>query len=135
MGYEEAIEQKESDIVRTLVHQLRPTLLGIDLQVKSFKRIVKKYNLTDKKEFDNNYLDNDPELEGIINKPENNTFGNLIERLESDTLHLNNVLNTVNDVMNFNINHNDKEKTDIFDFIEDYSKQHLEKEKEYTVLK
>lgn len=133
LGYEEAVEQKESDIVKTLVHQLRPTLLSIDMQVKTFKRIIEKHNLTEKREFDEATNPLDPELDSLINKPKNLTLGNLINRLESDTIHLNDVLTSVNKVMNFNIDNGDKVNTDLFQFIEDYvvSKQ-AHKKLDYT---
>jgi len=135
LNYEEEIEQKESDIVRTLVHQLRPTLVSIDLQVRAFKRIIDKYNLTDKREFDNNLAEhNDPELEGLITKPENNTLGELIKRFKDDTSHLNNVLTFVNKVMNFSLASDDKTETDIYHFIQEFANQHQEKESRvYTI--
>nr|WP_290222934.1 N-6 DNA methylase [Trichocoleus desertorum] len=134
LNYKEEIEQKESHIVKTLVHQLRPTLLSIDLQVRTFKRIVYKYNLTKKREFDENFSQIDPDLEGLIEKPENNTLEELIERFEADTLHLNNVLTSVNKVMNFNLNSSDKTPTNILKFIQDFAVQHQQKEaKVYSI--
>lgn len=133
LGYEEAVEQKESDVVKTLIHQLRPSLLSIDLQVKAFKRIIEKHSLTEKKEFDESDHNHDPELDGLINRPKSLTLGNLINRLELDTIHLNDVLTSVNKVMNFNIDSEDKIDTDLLQFIQDYatSKQ-TQKKLEYT---
>lgn len=132
-GYEEAAEQKESDIVRTLVHQLRPSLLSIDMQVNTFERIIIKHDLLNKKEFDEQADDLDFEFDELVSQPINNTLSELINSLKSDTLHLNDVLTSVNKVMNFNIDENDKVETDIYKFISDYGQKNQEqKNKEYS---
>lgn len=127
IGFVEEVVQKESNIVKTLVHQLRPILSSIDMQVKSVGRIIDKYQLNEKQEFEEKSIDIDPELEGIIDIPKNFTLGELIKKTQSDTLHLNNVLTTVNKVMNFKLDESDQEPTDIYQFIQDYSNQHQSK--------
>ncbi len=115
LGYEEEIEQKESDIVRTLVHQLRPTLTNIDFQVRGFKRIIEKFDLGEKKEYEIQAVENP-----LVDTPENLTLIEKINKLQAESINLNNVLTTVNQVMNFKLETEDMVETNLHQFIEDY---------------
>ena len=134
LNYREEIEQKESHIVKTLVHQLRPTLVSINLQVQTFKRIINKCCLGDRKEFNYEEFQHDPDLEDLITLPDNSSLEELIYRFEKDTLHLNDVLTSVNKVMNFNLKSSDKTEIDILQFIRDFADFHYQKETRlYTI--
>ncbi|WP_205514675.1 N-6 DNA methylase [Longitalea arenae] len=119
LGYKEEKVQAESDIVRTLVHQLRPTLLNIDLEVKKVKRIVEENNLSKYKE---NIVGNekDEEIAHLINDAKDYSLAEIVEKLQHDTLQLNDVLTTVNKVMSFKLTTKDMEDVDLLEFISDY---------------
>jgi len=50
MGVKEELESKESDIVRTLVHQLRATLSTINMEVSTLKNIIKSNDIGELKD-------------------------------------------------------------------------------------
>lgn len=121
LGYKEQKTQVESDIIRTLVHQLRPTLLNIDLEVKNLKRIVENNDLSELKEFqDEAELSDDPELEGLLNKHINYSMRELLKKIENDALQLNDVLTTVNKVMSFKLALQDMEEVELLNFFKEY---------------
>lgn len=121
LGYKEEVKQTESDIVRTLVHQLRPTLLNIDLEVKSLKRIAEKNNLLGYKEYSDESAGNiEPEIEHLITKSTNYTLEEIINKIGHDALQLNDVLTTVNKVMSFKLTAQDFEEIDLLNFFTDY---------------
>lgn len=121
LGYKEQKTQVESDIVRTLVHQLRPTLLNIDLEVKNLKRIIEKNALSNFKEFDDKVqLSDDPEIAALLNRPINYSINELLRKIENDALQLNDVLTTVNKVMSFKLTLQDMEEVELLEFFKDY---------------
>jgi len=135
LGYQEEVIQKESDIVRTLVHQLRPTLLNIDLQVKSISRIISQKRLGDLQEIVNDEnSEMDLELAELISKPKTYPLSEIIAKLETDAGQLNDVLGTVNKVMTFKLQTDDFEVTDICDFIKRYANmRRIDIDGKYTV--
>lgn len=124
LGYIEEVEEKESEIVKTLTHQLRPSLMIVYNQVKRINNIIKTNKLTDYKEFDeeNTDLIIDPELNAIIQKPDNYSLGEFLEKLSDDTKQLNDILTNVDKVMNFKLDYIDFEEIDIFEFFNEYKK-------------
>jgi len=121
LGYKEEKVQAESDIVRTLVHQLRPTLSNIDMEVKKIKRIIEDNALSDYRENNTNIDKNvDQEIAHLIVTPKNYTLVEIIEKLQNDTLQLNDVLTTVNQVMSFKLTPKDMEDVDLLTFIKEY---------------
>ena len=121
LGFKEEIKQTESDIVRTLVHQLRPTLVNIDLEVKNLNRIVEKNKLYKYKEFDNVSSSTiDPEIEHLLSAPQNYTIQDILNKIQQDTLQLNDVLSTVNKVMSFKLTIQDMEEIDLLNFFNEY---------------
>ncbi|MCW3084027.1 MAG: hypothetical protein JWP12_1393 [Bacteroidetes bacterium] len=123
LGYKEERVQIESDIVRTLVHQLRPTLLNIDLEVKKIKRIVDNNDLLDFKEGnDIGNTEKDPQVASLITPPVDYSLSEIIQKLQHDTLQLNHVLTTVNTVMSFKLTPGDMEEVDLIKFFKEYMK-------------
>jgi len=121
LGYEEQLQQTESDIVRTLVHQLRPTLSNIDMQVNSIKRIISKHKLNTYQEFDDTeLLIGDPDLKDIIKIPANPSLEEIVKKLSNDTLQLNDQLTIVNKVMSFKLDAEDMHPIDLLSFMEEY---------------
>ncbi|HLO55523.1 MAG TPA: N-6 DNA methylase [Saprospiraceae bacterium] len=123
LGYEKEVADKESDIVRVLVHQLRPTFLSLNSQVESILRIVEKNNLQQFKEFEDEPDFSDPELLaiGIVpNKPTNHTIQELGNKLLKDSKDINDKLTYVNKVMGFNLGKDDFEENGLKEFIQNH---------------
>ena len=121
LGYKEEKIQAESDIVRTLVHQLRPTLLNIDIEVRNLKRIVDNNELNNFKEYTDEYaVGNDNEIEHLILPPVNYSVQDLLNKVQLDTLQLNEMLTTVNKIMSFKLNVGDMEKVNLLTFFNEY---------------
>ena len=119
LGYEEEIEQKESDIVRTLVHELRPKLSKINVFAEKLTRLAKAHNLEELKEYSKDIkLNVDPEAE----TPENLTLKEVTNKLLHDSKKLNEILATVKEIMSFNLNESDFVRADLYTFIHDYIK-------------
>lgn len=119
LGYEEEIEQKESDIVRTLVHELRPKLSKINVFAEKLTRLAKTHNLEELKEYSEDIkLNVDPEAE----IPENLTLKEVTHKLLHDSKKLNEILATVKEVMSFNLNENDFVRADLYALIHDFIK-------------
>jgi signal transduction histidine kinase len=131
LGYEEEIEQKESDIVRTLVHELRPKLSKINVFAEKLTRLAKAHNLEELKEYSEDIkLNVDPDAE----TPENLTLKEVTNKLLDDSKKLNEILATVKEVMSFNLDETDFIQTDLFAFIHDYIKvKRLEINNAYTM--
>lgn len=114
LGYEEEIEQKESDIVRTLVHELRPKFSKLNVFTEKLNRLAKIHKLDELKEYSDDIKENiDPDIE----IPENLSFKEIVHKLKSDSERLNEILTTVKNVMSFNLDEGDFIETDLFDFI------------------
>ena len=120
LDYKEEVAEKESDIVRTLVHQLRPTLVNIDLQVKSLKRIVDKNNLTHFSENLKDTKEQNIEITRLVEQIPNYTLSQVIERLANDTIRLNDTLTTVNKVMSFTLSSKDMTTVNLLTFFKKY---------------
>lgn len=124
LGHIEEVEEKESEIVKTLVHQLRPTLLVVDNLTNQINRIIEKNKLTEIVEFDDEDLDTeiDPDLNALFQQSNNYSLKELLEKLSNDTKHLSNILTNVDKVMNFKIDYSDLEEVDIHNFLTEYKK-------------
>lgn len=119
LGYKEEKVQAESDIVRTLVHQLRPTLLNIDLEVKKIRRIVEDNKINELREREV-ASEKDEEIAHLIVDAQNYSLSEIVNKLQHDTLQLNEALTTVNKVMNFKLTPKDMEVVDLLDFVKAY---------------
>lgn len=136
LGYKEETKQAESDIIKTLTHQLRPTLLELSNLTNRIERIVQRENLGGLKEYELSTLNNfiDPEIEEHTIVPDNFALTQLLEKLSEDTSHLSDILTSVDKVMNYKLLPEDLVEVDVLRFLEQY-KQHkeIEQHKEYTI--
>lgn len=120
VGFEEEGIRKESDIVSTLVHELRPKLVGINSIIEKIRRIVDKHGLSALTEYESIDEVIDPDLMEMIEAPENYNLVSLCEKLGKDSLHLNDTLSDVQKVMGFTLNSEDFLETDLLGFLNDY---------------
>jgi|GEM_PF-1015750 len=121
LGYEKEVADKESDIVRILVHQLRPTFLSLNSQVEVIMRVVEKNQLEDFREFSDGIPNfGDPELLALgiaPNQPANYSLKEICDKLLKDSKDINDKLTYVNKVMAFNLNKGDFQESGIKAFI------------------
>ena len=115
IGYKEEIESKESDIVRTLTHQLRATLSTINMEVDILKTIISSHdigNLTNK----DLTIPEDDDFE----KPINYTLDDISNKIKTNSKKLHDNLETVDKVMRFKLENKDFSHTDLYDFFVKY---------------
>jgi len=136
LDYKDEVEQTESDVVRTLTHQLRPIFSGLDSLVKRIKRISDKNNLANLTEYQEIELDNiDPELAEHTKRPDNYSLNELLQKLGNDSNHLSTVLSNVDKVMNFKLSFSDFEEVNILDFLSDYKQQkEIDVNNKYSII-
>lgn len=93
LGIVEEGKEAELNIVRTITHQLKHTLSGIDAQIKKIQEIVEINEVGDLKE----YQDNDPILkaEEGFEVPENYTLKQTIDKVSKKSYSLNKILTDV----------------------------------------
>lgn len=115
MGYKEEIESRESDIVRTLVHQLRATLLTINMEVDTLKNIIKSNDIGKLKNKKLPLSD-----DGDFEKPHDYTLDEISAKIYDDSTKLQDKLTYVKKVMDFNLDDDDFINNDIYNFFENY---------------
>jgi signal transduction histidine kinase len=121
IGFEERDIQKESDIVSTLVHELRPKLVGMYAIAKKIARIVEKRGISDLVEYDVSVSDDiDLELGELTLPAENMSMRELGEKLVKESEDLSKTLTVVQSVMNFTLKREELSYVDLFQFISDY---------------
>lgn len=120
IGYEEEQKEKETDIVRTLVHELRPKLMKINSLSDKIKRIISKHSLGPLKEYEEQDLEVDPELIDIVENPENFSFKEISDILSTKANQLSNILTTVKNVMSFSLKPEDFEEVELTEFLQTY---------------
>lgn len=123
LGYQEETKQAESDVIKVLTHQLRPTFSGLNGITKRIERIIDRESLGELKEYDNINLDVDPEIAEHTSMPDNYTLKQLINKLSKETQHLSDILTNVDKVMNFKLLPEDLQEENVLDFLNDYKKQ------------
>jgi type I restriction-modification system DNA methylase subunit/signal transduction histidine kinase len=115
IGYKEEIESKESDIVRTLTHQLRPILSNIYFEAENLKEIMYSNNLENM--IDKNIImPTDPEAK----KPKINNLENIITIIYNDSKKLHDSLDVIDNVMGFKLEQNDFKMYNLNNFFKDY---------------
>jgi signal transduction histidine kinase/SAM-dependent methyltransferase len=121
IGFEERDIRKESDVVSTLVHELRPKLVAIHSLANKLSRIIKTHQILNLTEFDSLDQDSfDPDLVDVVQPLENLNISEVSERLITDTEELNETLSVVQKVMNFSLKQEDFALVDVFGLIRDY---------------
>ena len=122
LGSKEEVRQSESDIVKTLTHQLRPTFMAVNSLANRVERTVERAGLMDFKEHENQPQDGmfDPEIAEHTQKPDNYSLKELLDKLLTDSEHISNILTTVDKVMNFRLLSSDLHRVDILAVIQNY---------------
>lgn len=93
LGYEEEVKEAEVNIVRTITHQLKHSLSGIDAAIQKIAAIVHKNNISEVKEYD----DDDPILvkEDGFETPENESLQQTVKNALKKSALLNQILTDV----------------------------------------
>jgi type I restriction-modification system DNA methylase subunit len=115
IGYEEKGMQIESDIVQTLVHELRPKLVKIHAFAKKIGRIISAHNIDGLREYENL---NASEFDEIFLPEENLTMREVNEIIIADSYNLSDILSSVKEIMTLKIDVDEFVKVDLYNFIE-----------------
>jgi len=111
IGYKEEIASKESDIIRTLTHQLRATLATINMEVDILKSIIDVNNIKNLKNV-NLIMPDDDDFE----KPIDYTLGEISDKIYINSKKLKDSLETVDKVMRFKLEDKDFVNDNLYDF-------------------
>jgi type I restriction-modification system DNA methylase subunit/signal transduction histidine kinase len=115
IGYREEIESKESDIVRTLTHQLRPILSNIYFEAENLKEIMYSNNLENM--IDKNII---MPTDSEAKKPKINNLENIITIIYNDSKKLHDSLDVIDNVMGFKLEQNNFKTDNLNNFFKDY---------------
>lgn len=115
IGYKEEVESKESNIVRTLTHQLRATLSTITMEVDILKTIIMSNDIENLKN-KNLIMPDDDDFE----EPRDYTIGEISNKIYINSTKLKDSLETVDQVMRFKLENKDFINTDLYDFFIEY---------------
>jgi type I restriction-modification system DNA methylase subunit len=115
IGYKEEVESKESDIVRTLTHQLRATLSTINMEVDILKTIIASHNVGNLKNKDLAVPEDDD-----FEKPIDYTIDEISNKIKANSKKLHDSLETVDNVMRFKLENKDFVSADLYDFFVKY---------------
>jgi type I restriction-modification system DNA methylase subunit len=119
IGFEEKSIQKESDIISTLVHELRPKLVKINSLSNKLNRIIKNSSLENIKEYTEQEIIALTDPDGLAEPPENHEIGEIIRRISESSKELNDTLSLVKEIMNLNLNKDDFKSTNLLQFLKD----------------
>jgi type I restriction-modification system DNA methylase subunit len=124
LGSKEVLRQSESDIIKTLTHQLRPTFMGINSLSNRIKRVIEKNKLGDIMEYEDELLNiPDPEIAEFTQQPDNFSIETLVDKLVTDSQHLSDILGIVDKVMNFKLSGDDFITVDLLEFLKTYKRE------------
>ncbi|MDN5478235.1 MAG: N-6 DNA methylase [Chryseobacterium sp.] len=123
LGSKDEIRQSETEIVKTLTHQLRPKFMEINSLASRIKRVVDNEGLNKIMEHNGNDDSDDPEIESQIQRPDNYPLEKLIDKMLGDSEHLSNVLSIVDKVMNFRLSEEDLVETNILELLNEYKQR------------
>lgn len=125
IGYKEEVNHTEVEIMKILTHQLRPKLLNIYAIGYRLQKIIERENLSTYKEYSDIYFDDfiNPEIEEFIQRPDNFTLKELLDKLINDSKYLSDTLNNVDNVMNFKFSKSELVLINILDFFQQYREQ------------
>ncbi|WP_164969149.1 N-6 DNA methylase [Candidatus Marinarcus aquaticus] len=115
IGYKEEVESKESDIVRTLTHQLRAILSTINMDVDILKTIMDSQDVGSLKN-KNLIIPEDTDFA----RPIDYTLDEISNKIKANSKKLHDSLNIVDKVMRFKLDNNDFENVDLYDFFTKY---------------
>lgn len=115
IGYKEEVEAKESDIVRTLTHQLRAILSTINMDVDILKIIMDSQDIGNLKN-KNLVMPEDTDFA----RPIDYTLDEISNKIKINSKKLHDSLNTVDKVMRFKLEDNDFVNADLYNFFIEY---------------
>jgi len=120
IGVEEQVIQSESDIVSTLVHEMRPKLLSFNIFANKLLRIINESNAQQSTILETQPDQGDIEFDDVIEPQKQYTVLSVTQKLVQDSKQLNDVLTVVKDVMGFNLSQEDFVETELTEFISNY---------------
>lgn len=134
IGFEEESIQKESEIISTLVHELRPKLVKISSLSNKLNRIVKNNCIENLKEYSEQDIANLTDPEGLAEPPENQALLEVVKRISESSEELNNTLSLVKEIMNLNLKKEDFKNVKLLGFLrERLAKRHSELPQRYRI--
>ncbi len=131
VGLEEQEIQTESEVVSTLVHELRPKLLSFHTFAESLLAKLENVQIVDIAVPVNDKQILPPDLVGLIEDVPEYSIKEIAEKMVHDARKLNDVLSLVKDVMGFHLQLEDFARTDVTALI----RNHLEERNSTTLLK
>ncbi|MBB4081103.1 type I restriction-modification system DNA methylase subunit [Lewinella aquimaris] len=117
-GFKDQAREAQRNIVKTLIHQLRPNLMSINMKAEGIRDIVAEHKIGKYKRFSEDVMRQIDSVEGA-SPIENLSLEQYINNLTDSTQHLNNVLSNVDKVMNLELKDLQLETVEIKSFIED----------------
>ena len=130
VGFKEQESQTESEVVSTLVHELRPKLLSFHTFARLLVEKINNQDFNEIIEIKSEIEELDPEISILIEPKRNHSINTIAEKLLSDAEKMNDVLNLVKEVMGFKLRLEDFRPTDITSLI----RNHLEKKETISEL-
>lgn len=117
IGFEEESIQKESDLISTLVHELRPKLVKINSLSNKLNRIIEKHNLAHLMEYSEEEIIALTDPAGLAELPENQELGETIHKISDSSQKLSETLSLVKEIMTLNLNPGDFQSTNLLVFL------------------
>lgn len=113
LGYEVVSQEAEINIVRTITHQLKHNLSGIDAYIKKIERIISRHHANTLKE----YADDDPILipEEGFEVPENYSLKEIVDIVVKKSTLLNRILTDVSEAIHLKLKCSNKNLYTILD--------------------
>jgi len=134
LGYEIESQEAEINIVRTITHQLKHNLSGIDAFIKKIERIISKHHASALKE----YADDDPILipEKGFEIPENYSLKEIVDIVVKKSTLLNRILTDVSEAIHLKMRYSEKNLyTILFQLRNEYQYLNIEiKGEQYVTL-
>ncbi|MEM6721931.1 MAG: N-6 DNA methylase [Bacteroidota bacterium] len=93
IGYKREIQERETNIIATLTHQLKHSLTNVRTQITKLNHISENNSLQDFSEYDNTSIQT-PTIEGV-ESPENKTLAQTLELAQQEADFLNTILENV----------------------------------------
>ncbi|MDO9254912.1 MAG: N-6 DNA methylase [Bacteroidales bacterium] len=120
IGFEEQEIQTESDVVSTLVHELRPKLLSFHTFASLLKKKIANVDMLELKSNESHNAQTDPDMLDVIEPIKDYSIQSITEKLVDESERLNDVLNLVKQVMGFKLKQEDFIAIDLFNFISEH---------------
>ncbi|MBB4816753.1 type I restriction-modification system DNA methylase subunit [Pseudomonas alcaligenes] len=119
IGFEEESIQKESDIISTLVHELRPKLVKINSLSNKLNRIIKNNSIEHLKEYTEQEIAILTDPDGLAEPPENHEIGDITRKISESSKELNDTLSLVKEIMTLSLNQGDFRNINLLQFLKE----------------